>query len=213
MSQILDLLLNHLSSGRRVRAATCVLCLASAAFWTGCSTPGVGSQSRLKESLTFHAGFDNGLDADFARGDAKIHHLDNLKKPRQPKPGLPPGGSFSLAKGEGRFGNALRFHKKSPEVVLFKAAKNIAYQSSQWEGTVSLWLKVDPASELENGFCDPMQITSRNWNDAAFFVEFCDLGLCKYFDAHRLGVRWNHENPFKTLEEPTRTSLYSFGSA
>jgi hypothetical protein len=31
---------------------------------------------------------------------------------------------------------------------------------------------VDPGKELEPGFCDPVQITPRSWNDGAFFVEF-----------------------------------------
>ena len=46
------------------------------------------------------------------------------------------------------------------------------YAASDWSGTVSFWLRVDPRSELEPGFCDPVQITPRAWNDAAFFVEF-----------------------------------------
>jgi concanavalin A-like lectin/glucanase superfamily protein len=33
-------------------------------------------------------------------------------------------------------------------------------------------LRVDPAAELAPGFCDPIQITPREWNDGAFFVEF-----------------------------------------
>lgn len=37
---------------------------------------------------------------------------------------------------------------------------------------MSFWLSVDPAADLETGFCDPIQITPRAWNDAAFFVEF-----------------------------------------
>jgi hypothetical protein len=33
-------------------------------------------------------------------------------------------------------------------------------------------LNVDPEGELEPAFCDPVQLTPRAWNDAAFFVEF-----------------------------------------
>ena len=37
---------------------------------------------------------------------------------------------------------------------------------------LEVWLQVDPKGQLEPGFCDPVQITPRAWNDAAFFVEF-----------------------------------------
>jgi hypothetical protein len=46
------------------------------------------------------------------------------------------------------------------------------YQRENWSGSVSFWLSVDPAADLEPGFCDPVQITPRAWNDGAFFVEF-----------------------------------------
>jgi hypothetical protein len=48
----------------------------------------------------------------------------------------------------------------------------LAYRDLNWNGTVSFWLRTDPEKSLEPGFCDPVQITPREWNDAAFFVEF-----------------------------------------
>jgi hypothetical protein len=87
-----------------------------------------------------------------------------------------------IAPGEGRFGDALRFTKKKSPYVFFKGAGNLPSHSQKrlrpergienWSGTISFWLSVDPARDLEPGFCDPVQITSRAWNDAAFFVEF-----------------------------------------
>ena len=130
------------------------------------------SSASLRDALTFHASFDGGTDAEFALGNPTIHWAPSMKHPRVGKPGLPESGVVTLAKGEGRFGDALRFQKKAPEMVFFQAEKNIAYQPRGWNGTVSLWLKVDAEKELAPGFCDPIQITSREWNDAAFFVEF-----------------------------------------
>jgi hypothetical protein len=95
-----------------------------------------------------------------------------MKHPRVGTPGLPAGGAVTHEKGQGRFGDALRFHKKVPEMIFFQGEKNLAYQARNWSGTVSLWLRVNPAEELAMGFCDPIQITPREWNDAAFFVEF-----------------------------------------
>ena len=126
----------------------------------------------LRQSLTFHASFDHGTDADFALGDGKIRWAPTMKHPRIGSTGLPESGVVTHAQGEGRFGGALRFHKKAPEIVFYRGEKNIAYQPKDWGGSVSLWLKVDPQKELAPSFCDPIQITPREWNDAAFFVEF-----------------------------------------
>jgi hypothetical protein len=123
-------------------------------------------------ALTFHASFDHGLDADFAGGDGLLRHAPSMSKQAEAKPGLPESGEVQLARDAGRFGHALRFTKKKSPMVFFRAAKNVAYQTNDWNGTVSFWLGTDPAGELEPGFCDPIQITPRAWNDAAFFVEF-----------------------------------------
>ena len=76
------------------------------------------------------------------------------------------------AVGAGRFGDALRFTKRTAPLVFFRAMQNMPYSQSNWSGSVSFWLQVDPKGQLEPGFCDPVQITPRAWNDAAFFVEF-----------------------------------------
>jgi len=130
------------------------------------------SAPALRAALTFHASFDHGSDADFGAGDRKLYFAPSMKHPRVGQPGLPPGGHVSLVKGQGRFGDALRFHKKVSEMIFFQGETNIAYAKDNWSGTVSLWLKVDPEKELAPEFCDPVQITPRKWNDAAFFVEF-----------------------------------------
>lgn len=144
-----------------------------AVLWvSGCATTEQRTRSDLRTALTFYASFDGGTDADFALGDRRLYHAPNMKHPRVGTPGLPPGGHVTLARGEGRFGDALRFHRKAPEIVFFNAAQNLAYRARDWGGTVSLWLKTDPPKDLPPGFCDPLQITPREWNDAAFFVEF-----------------------------------------
>ncbi|MBI2925542.1 MAG: hypothetical protein HYY24_07545 [Verrucomicrobia bacterium] len=138
----------------------------------GCATAQRPGHSALRQALTFYASFDGGTDADFAAGDRRLYSAASMKHPRVGTPGLPAGGHVTLAQGQGRFGDALRFHKKSAEMVFFKAEQNVAYRPNNWNGTVSLWLRVDPATELAPSFCDPIQITPRDWNDAAFFVEF-----------------------------------------
>ncbi len=141
---------------------------------SGCAHIGSSDATarHLADALTFHAGFDGSTDAAFARGDRRLYSAPNMKHPRVGQPGLPASGVVSIASGQGRFGDALRFHQKASEMVFYQALDNMAYRSNQWSGSVSLWLRVNPAAELAPGFCDPIQITPRDWNDAAFFVEF-----------------------------------------
>ena len=139
-------------------------------LWAG-SVGMAADLSGLTRALTFHASFDHGVDADFARGDRHFLHAPSYDKRMESKPGLPPGGEVVVAEGVGRYGNALRFVKTST-LASFRAPRNIDYRKSGWSGTVSFWLSVDPAADLAMGFCDPLQITTKAWNDAAFFVEF-----------------------------------------
>lgn len=169
----------------------------------------------LLKALTFHAAFDGTVDAVRAAGDPALYSTPTFKQRQDATRGLPASGETQLARGAGRFGDALRFTKKGSPVVFFKAARNVPYRSANWSGTVSFWLSVDPAGELEPGFCDPVQITPRAWNDAAFFVEFEKRPESIPF---RLGVYadfkvWNpqnrrfadipqHERPLVTVEKP-----------
>ncbi|MBM3822163.1 MAG: LamG domain-containing protein [Verrucomicrobia bacterium] len=180
---------------------------------TGCGTVGGGKSSELRSALTFHASFDHGLNADWARGDGQLYHAVSTKRPRVPVPGLPAQGTVEMVKDQGRFGHALRFTKKIPEAVFFKAKDNVAYSTGPWAGTVSLWLKVDPARELAQGYCDPIQITPKDWNDASFFVEFekktnsipFRLGAYADFKVWNPGNRKWDDIPFE--EKPLTTVL------
>ena len=100
------------------------------------------------------------------------------------KPGLH-RADMEIAKGKGKFGDALRFGKKDKAVVFFQADKNMAYRPHDWSGTVSFWLRLDPDKDLEPGYCDPIQITDKEWNNAAFFVDFTKDDKPRHF---RLGI-------------------------
>ena len=134
--------------------------------------PLAGRQDALRKALTFHAPFDGSTDAAYGAGDTKLYWAPTAKQRQTAKPGLPDGGEVQHARGAGRFGDALRFTIRKSPLVFYQGAKNMPYQPADWSGTVSFWLSADPQGELEPGFCDPVQITPRAWNDAAFFVEF-----------------------------------------
>ena len=123
----------------------------------------------LAQALTFHAGFDGDVDAAFAAGDGRLYTTDEKRENLQV--GLRTS-DVHLAAGRGRYGDALEFRRKSTDVVLFRAEKNIEYHKRSWSGAVALWLSLDPDHDLEPGYADPIQITDKTWNDAAFFVDF-----------------------------------------
>lgn len=185
-----------------------------------CDSAACGAEKdKLREALTFYAPFDGGPDAPFAAGDSKLYYAPAMNKRDQAHPGLPPDAPTVLAKNQGKFGDALRFKEKKAPLVFFHAEKNVAYQERDWSGTVSLWLSTDPENDLAPGFCDPIQLTPRAWNDAAFFVEFEKR---KESIPFRLGVYsdfkvWNPQNrkweeipasekPLVTVEKPPFTS-------
>ena len=65
-----------------------------------------------------------------------------------------------------------------------------------WSGTISFWLQLDPELDLEPGFCDPIQVTDKAYNDSAIWVDFTKDDKPRHF---RLGVfgalkAWNPSN-------------------
>jgi hypothetical protein len=137
----------------------------------------------LLKALAFHASFDKQADADYARGDKRIFTASTTAR-KDAKPGLHRDGT-SIVASKGRFGGALHFAKNDKAVVFFQADKNLEYRPREWSGTVSFWLSLDPDKDLEPGYCDPIQITDKQWDNAAFFVDFTKDDKPRHF---RLGV-------------------------
>lgn len=125
----------------------------------------------LKEALTFYASFDKDADADFALGDKRIYTARSQSAADSASVGML-NPDHSIASGEGKFGAAFQFGAKSDTVVFYKSKGNIAYDQTSWSGTVSFWLKVDPVTDLDPGFTDPIQITDVGYDDAAIWVDF-----------------------------------------
>ena len=164
-----------------------------------CLLAGVTSLAQTRQfknaALTFQAGFDGGTDADVGAGDRRIYTAPNYKAQSEAVPGLH-NRDVEIVKGAGRRGDALRFKKKNEHAIFYRAEKNIAFDESNWTGTISFWLRLDPDKELEPGFCDPIQVTDKAYNDSAIWVDFTKDDTPRHF---RLGVfgalaAWNPGN-------------------
>ena len=161
-----------------------------------------GPESRLGEGLLFHASFDHGPDADFARGDDVLYTASSYDELDRATPGIG-NPDVAIAAGAGRFGDALQFARKNLHAIFYRAPGNMAYTASEWSGTISFWLSLDPAVDLAPGYCDPIQLTDSAYNDAAIWVDFTNENPRQF----RLGMfgdlsEWNpdevppSDNPF-----------------
>jgi hypothetical protein len=147
--------------------------------------------SDLASALTLHASFDDSLDADFARGDRTsyvqegkaLHHAEANE-------------DAVLVPESGRFGGSLHFPKKSGYRPAFRDAGVLGYNDTNWNTTVSVWLRLNPDEDLEPGYCDPVQIVGDDGNKGFIFLEFSKDETPRYF---RYAIRplvhiWNPDN-------------------
>jgi hypothetical protein len=170
----------------------CFRMLVAAAMACVCSVSmAADAEQVLRDSLVFFAGFDGSLDA--VVGNSRTFRTAESTRRQQVRAGNH-SSVVTLAAGEGRFGDALRFSAVASEVVLFDGS-NVGYRNTDWSATISFWLKLDPDADLAPGFCDPIQITDKTWNDSALWVDF-DKVLPRAF---RLGsfpryAAWNPQD-------------------
>lgn len=133
-------------------------------------TAGADEVHRFADSILLHVTFDHSADADVAQGDKRIYTAESLER-KTVKPGLT-SDAVSWSKDGGREGGALHFSKSAKQLVFYKGGKNVPFRQENFQGTVSLWLRLNPAEDLPTGFVDPLQITDKKWNDASFFIDF-----------------------------------------
>jgi hypothetical protein len=127
--------------------------------------------------LTFYASFDSGFDADFSTGDPNLYAAPALSQAQNGYTRFDPvtGRQFAqIIEGEGRYENALKLDLPYEPILFYRGAENQHFQPESFSGSVSFWMRLD-AAELAPGYSDPIQITSRGWNDGALFVDFTDL--------------------------------------
>jgi hypothetical protein len=145
---------------------------AGALLWAGKGVAQQPASASLASALVFHAPFDGSTDARLAPGDPALYWAPTWNRRQEAQRGLPPSGDTRHAVGEGRFGDGLRFTRRGAPIVFFKGGANSPWAGRNWQGSASFWLSTDPVAELQPGFCDPIQLLGRAWNDASLWVEF-----------------------------------------
>ncbi|MDA0195144.1 MAG: hypothetical protein O2887_08335 [Bacteroidetes bacterium] len=159
-----------------------------------CNSGESTEQNELKTALIFFSSFDGIGTADYAKGDENMYTASSRQDLDQSTIGMnSPDHAFE--KGQGLFGDAFKFTKKSKQVIFYKSKDNVAYDSKNWSGTVSFWMNLDPSTDLEPGYTDPLQITDEDYNDAAIWIDFTDknprdLRLGTFGDL----TSWNPDN-------------------
>ena len=75
------------------------------------------AKSELTDALHFHAPFDNDANATVSAGKGLIMTADSLER-KMLVPGIQ-RSDVTIARGEGRFGDCLRFTGRAKEVICF----------------------------------------------------------------------------------------------
>jgi hypothetical protein len=126
----------------------------------------------ISDSITFFSSFDNGFNADYAKGDPTFYLAPSWSKRENYVPFTDQTDHVKIHENEGRYRHALRIENGYSPVYFYKGDQNIDYQEENWNGSVSFWLKLDPEADLAHGYSDPIQITTSSWNDGSLYVDF-----------------------------------------
>ena len=155
----------------------------------GCASHGL-DPTAFDDHKTLIANFDHGVDADFARGDARLYTAPSYREQDQAQPGLG-NPAVRLAPGKGRKGGgALEFLQKNRHAIFYRAKDNIATDGDGLSCTLGFWLNLNPDQDLEPGYCDPIQVTDQSFRDNAVWVDFTKDDTPRRF---RLGVFGEHD--------------------
>ncbi|MFV0446588.1 MAG: LamG domain-containing protein [Planctomycetaceae bacterium] len=171
-----------------MKSRTHLLCLVALGLFT--SAVSAEDLAALGKALTLHASFDAGLNADYSAGSPDC--VVAVGKELQPAE----FNDHLQAIPDGRFGSAMRFPHKSTYRPQFAGAGTLDYSPTDWNRSVSLWMRLDPDRDLEPGYCDPVQILGDSTPAGFIFLEWSKDHTPRHF---RFAVRplvtiWNPKN-------------------
>jgi hypothetical protein len=141
----------------------------------------------LREHVCLYASFDRGFDADVARGERQAR-VDTTCVRHMP--------------GGGRFGGALWFDAHEPpeqDEFTFCAAGNFPYRPTAFDGTIALWLSLNPDEDLDPPtMVDPFHV-SRTASDASYYLDLTRMNDPRYGSPRKLRLGMYPDNPSKEL--------------
>jgi len=130
----------------------------------------------LRKSVTFHASFDESLQADFAQGkrSPRTRFTKDRKQRLYTVQPTVDAKVFRIAKGKGVHGGALRASDVLPRAgrIFFPLKGNLAVRKSGWGGSVSVWINTNPDTMLKTKYCDPVQITEKGATNGGIWFDF-----------------------------------------
>jgi mannose-6-phosphate isomerase-like protein (cupin superfamily) len=174
-------------------------------------------KSGVQSAMTFQATFDSVTDANLFDTHGFICTADSVARNS-----VEEGENFTgaaIVKGAGVSGDCLRFTEKTKQALFYKSKEAADFSPRpDWKGSISFWLKLDPNKDLGDGFCDPIQIAGRKWNDGAIWVDFDNVKprtfrLGVFSDLivwNPKGIKWDQfpdkEKPLVTVSSPPFSS-------
>lgn len=126
----------------------------------------------LSRSLRLHASFDEGLTADYARGDPGLRLFRTGAERKTGGIAATVGDQLSIAPQAGRHGGALHRGVEHQGRLFYRSGDNLRLDKPELSGTVSVWLRTDPDEDMPRAFCDPVMLIGDNHRDGFLFVEW-----------------------------------------
>ncbi|MFN4259823.1 MAG: LamG-like jellyroll fold domain-containing protein [Gemmataceae bacterium] len=150
-------------------------CIACGMAW-GPAALVAADADAIRQAVTFYASFDEAVRGDF--GGGALTPSTRTGVPGKPATYRFENGFdakvFRIAKDQGIAGGALAPVDVLPDNgrIFFPLKGNLAYHKGGWDGTMSMWINLDPNQQLKTTFCDPIQITEKGAHDGALWFDF-----------------------------------------
>lgn len=87
--------------------------------------------------------------------------------------------SVTIAKGEGKLRDCLRFAEKTRRVLFYQASPNLPLPKHNWSGSIAFWLKPN-MTRLGPQASYPLQWCDGDWERGGFFLRFPNVSRGRF---------------------------------
>src|SRR6056297_1016443 len=92
--------------------------------------------SKTRGAMILHSSFDGVVDLNLFDENGSMYTAASTKRENSQRG---THGEVTIAKDQGKFGDALQFRRKTEQVVFYQGSES-GYQQKDWQGTVSIWM-------------------------------------------------------------------------